>query len=503
MKKMDVESYAKLDAVALANLLKSKEINRQELINLSLTRLKQVNEQLNAATYIRKEKALIEAEQFESGAFCGVPIFLKDISHTIKGEPNTAGSALLKNKPSLHTANFVKKLYEAGFISVGNSATPEFALKNITEAQLHGPTRNPWKLEHSPGGSSGGAAALVAAGVVPVAAASDGGGSIRIPASFTSLVGLKPTRGRTSVGPGAGRNWHGAAIDFVLTKSVRDTARSLDQLQVVQAEAAFQVPLYDFSYEKTMALPFKEKLRIGFTLDSPVGTPVSEEAKSAVLKTVKLLEEAGHHLEEVKHQVDGVELMRQYYLMNSGEMAALLRYFGKQLNRELRPDDVEIESWLLHRAGEQVSAADFTESLAAWDRAAEKMAEFHETYRFFITPATAYPAPEIGELTHSQAQADQWIEEVEKLNTKDQQDLIYEMFLPSLTYTPFTQLANLTGQPAISIPVHKTADGLPLGVQIMAGKGKEHELLRLAGKFEQSSIWEGMQDTVLALESSI
>lgn len=497
---MKIEEYAKKDAVALANLIERKEVNRQQLINLSFARLEEVNNKINAATYVRKDKALQEAELFKSGAFNGVPIFLKDISQTIAGEPNSGGAHLLQDERGVHTANFVRKLYDAGFISIGNSTTPEFALKNITESKLHGPTRNPWNLNFSSGGSSGGASALVAAGVVPVAGASDGGGSIRIPASFTSLVGLKPTRGRTSVGPGAGRNWHGAAIDFVLTKSVRDTARSLDELQVVQPAAAFQTPLYNETYEKTMKKEYKDKLKIGFTIDSPVGTPVSEDAKQAVLKTVKLLESAGHYVEEVKHQVDGVQLMREYYLMNSGEMAALLRNFRKGLNRELTPEDVEIETWLLNRAGEKVSAADFTESLASWDHAAEKMAEFHENYQFLITPATAFPAPEIGELTHSESQEIEWIEQIEGLNAKEQQALIYEMFLPSLTYSPFTQLANLTGQPAISLPVHKTATGLPLGVQIMAGKGKEHHLLRLAHLLEQSSIWEGMQDTVLSMD---
>lgn len=492
--------YATFDAVDLANLLAQKQVTKEELIKISLARLEAVNEQLNAATYTRKDKALKEASQVNKGAFKGVPIFLKDISQTIKGEPNTGGTRLLANTLSRHTAHFVHQLYEAGFISIGNSSTPEFALKNITESDLHGPTRNPWNTNHSPGGSSGGAAALVAAGVVPVAGASDGGGSIRIPASFTNLVGLKPTRGRTAVGPGTGRNWHGAAIDFVLTKSVRDTARSLDELQIVQRTAAFQTPLYENSYEQTMKHPFTERLTIAFTTESPVGTPVSDEAKKAVDKTIAYLEEAGHDVEEVEHPVDGVSLMREYYMMNSGEMASLVRSFTERLNRELTPEDVEIETWLLYRAGESVSAADFTNSLAAWDVAAEKMARFHETYDFFITPATAYPAPAIGELTHPLTKKQQWIDDIERIDTKAQQALIYQMFLPSLTYTPFTQLANLTGQPAISLPIHKTNKGLPLGVQIMATKGEEHQLLRIAHLLEQSTIWEGMKETILSLD---
>lgn len=491
-KQMDTKLFASLDAIEMAELVEKNEIKAKELILTSLKRLEEVKDAINATTYIRAEKALIEAEKQKDKAFKGVPIFLKDISQTMKDEPSTAGAFLLRENVGLHTANFVRKLYNAGFISLGNSTTPEFALKNITEPKLYGPTRNPWNLNHSPGGSSGGAAALVASGVVPVAGASDGGGSIRIPASFTNLVGLKPTRGRTSVGPGVGRQWHGAAIDFVLTKTVRDVARSLDKLQALQAEAAFQVPLYRFSYEETMEQPIKPT-KIGYVTESPVGTPVSNDAKQAVYKTVKWLEAAGHVVEEVKHPINGIQLMREYYLMNSGEMASLLRFLEQRFKRHITPEDVEIETWLLYRAGLNVSAVDFTDSIASWDLAAAKMVEFHKTYQFFITPTTAYPAPKIGELTHSEAKESFYREEIERLDTRGQQELIYDMFLPSLTYTPFTQLANLTGQPAISLPVHKTNDNLPLGVQIMAQKGEEHHLLQLAHQLEQTEIWEGMK----------
>lgn len=499
---MDIQTFTKLDGVALANMLEEKEVTHTELFRLSEEQLSQVDEQINAATYTRYEKAIDEVASLGKGGFQGVPIFLKDISQTIKGERNSGGSKLMVDAKAEVTANFVKTLYQAGLISVGNSTTPEFALKNITEPSIYGPTRNPWDLTRSPGGSSGGAAALVAAGVVPIAGASDGGGSIRIPASFTGLVGLKPTRGRTAVGPGVGRNWHGAAIDFVLTKSVRDTARSLDQLQVIQEEAAFQTPLYEASYEETMKKPFKEKLTIGFSYESPVGTPVGEEAKEAVLNTARYLDSQGYHLEEVTFPVEGRQLMEQYYMMNSGEMASVLKKIEKQMKRKLRPSDVEIETWLLARAGRKVSAAEFTDSLAAWDQAAQVMAKFHRTYDLFMTPTTAYPAPKIGEFAPSDTQKRKWIEIIDELNTNDQQRLIYDMFLPSLTKTPFTQLANLTGQPAISLPLHRTKSGLPLGVQLMAAKGREDNLLRLAYQLEGSRLWQGITNQILPIKSN-
>ena len=192
-------------------------------------------------------------------------------------------------------------------------------------------------------------------------------------------------------------------------------------------------------------------------------------------------------------EIDGDKLIRDYYLMNSGEMATLLMQVEKELGRKITANDVEIETWLLYRAGLNVSAAEFSLSIASWDLAAEKMARLHDTYDFYLTPATGYPAPKVGELTHSEEKEMYLCEEIEKRKPKEQQQLIYDMFLPSLAYTPFTQLANLTGQPGISLPVHVTESNLPLGVQVIAPKGKEHRLLQLAYQLEQTDLWVGMK----------
>ncbi len=491
---MKFSEYIQNDAVGLAELVKKGEVTAKELAALSFTRLQEVDKELNAVTQTRGAQVKEELENINLDAtFAGVPFYIKDISQTIAGEVSTGGSKLMAEAKAPQTANLVNDFHRAGLLTLGYSATPEFALKNITEAAIHGPTRNPWNTNHSPGGSSGGAAALVASGVTPIAGASDGGGSIRIPASFSGLFGLKPTRGRTSVGPGVGRQWQGAAIDFVLTRSVRDSATMLTELQVIQEEAAFQTPLFPDAYEHAMQADFDRPLKIGFTTESPVGTPVSDEAKLAVRKTVQWLEEQGHHVEEANNKIDGKQLMRNYFLMNSGEISALTQQIEGMLGRKLTAEDVEIETWLLHCAGQQVSAADFSSSLASWDHAAAQMAEYHETYDFYITPAAAFSAPEIGELTHTEQEVQYLQEKVATLNADDQQALIYEMFLPSLTYTPFTQLANLTGQPGISLPVHLTAEGLPIGVQVMASKGADHRLLQLADKIEQSPLWVGME----------
>lgn len=493
---MDLQTYIRLDATALAKLIRRKEVTPKQVVDVAFQQLEKVNRTLNAVTHHRREKVLQEMEQMNGkrGPFFGVPLLLKDISQSLAGERLTSGSKLLKDVVAKEDSNFVKKIRDAGFLFIGHTNTPEFGLKNITEPELHGSTRNPWNDEHSPGGSSGGAAAAVAAGIVPIAGASDGGGSIRIPASFTSLFGLKPTRGRTPIGPGVGRQWQGASIDFVLSRSVRDSAAMLDFLQVVQPEAAFQTPLFPGSYRETMKKDFDRPLKIGYTTKSPVGTPVSEDAQQAVGKIVQWLEKNGHTVEETDNNVDGIRLMKDYYLMNSGEMSMVIHQLERAIGRTITRDDVEIETYLLYVAGQSVSAAEYSASLASWDIAAEKMATLHETYDLYITPATAYPAPKVGELTHCKRKQEELATLIHEINQHEQQQLIYDMFLPSLTYTPFTQLANLTGQPAMSLPVHLSEEGLPLGVQVIAGKGEEHKLLQLAYQLEQTDVWQGMKN---------
>lgn len=492
---MDLKTYLTLDATEMAELIQKREVTASELMDLSFQQLEKVNPSLNAITTTRKNKALGEAKNtgIENGPFTGVPILLKNISQSLKGEPLTSGSKLLATVIADHDSHLVKKVRDAGFLFMGHTNTPEFGLKNITEPEAYGATRNPWNTAHSPGGSSGGSAAAIASGVVPIAGASDGGGSIRIPASFTGLFGLKPTRGRTPVGPGVGRQWQGASIDFALSRSVRDSAAMLDVLQIVQPEAAFQTPLFSGSYKEAMYQPFERPLNIAFTTKSPVGTPVSKDAERAVEKTVKWLEQQGHNVEEKDNGVDGTQLMKDYFLMNSGEISAVVAQLEKAIGRSITADDVEIETWVLNQAGKSVSAAEFSASLASWDTAAAQMAKLHQTYDFYITPASAFTAPEIGELTYSTSAQELLRSQISEINKQEQQALIYDMFSPSLTYTPFTQLANLTGQPGISVPVYLSEQGLPLGVQVMAGKGEENRLLQLAYQLEQSDLWVGMK----------
>lgn len=480
----------KNDALYYAEQIKKGNLSSEELIESSFQLIKEHNPLLNAVVHTRDKKTIQESleHSWKDKPFGGVPILIKELGQNMAGEPARAGSKLLKDHTSGYTSHFVTQLIEAGFIPIGSTNVPEFGFTNITHSELFGPTRNPYNPELNAGGSSGGAAAAVASGMVPLAGASDGGGSIRIPASFTGLVGLKPTRGRTPIGPGWGRAWQGAAISFALTKSMRDTAALLDSMQVVQAAAAFQTPLFKEGYLTNLTKPFKTSKKIAFSIKSPIGSPVSQEAEQAVMNAVSWLEKMGFNVVEDDMGIDGVDLMRSYYVMNAAETAAMLGKLEKARGRPVNRDEVELLTWVLFQTGKQISAVDYSNTLGTWDAAAEKAAEFNETYDLFLQPATADSAPRVDKVYWNDNFKNK-MRHIDSFSPADQQKLIWEMWEESLTLTPFTQQANLTGQPAISLPTHLTKNGLPLGIQFTAPKGQEHWLLQIGEMMESDGLF--------------
>lgn len=478
------------DARYIAEKIRSKQVSAEEVVKDAIERIESLNPDLNAVVHQRFDQALQEARtrNFEGKPFGGVPILLKDLGQSLAGQPNTSGARLFKDYISPVTSHYTQKLLDAGFIVLGQTNTPEFGYKNITEPDLHGPSRNPWHTDYSPGGSSGGGSAAVASGMVPVAGASDGGGSIRIPASFTGLVGLKPTRGRTPVGPGAGRAWQGASIDFALTKTIGDTAAILDALQVVQPAAAFQVPLFTEGYQQALKKHRNKPFRIAFSLESPIHSEVSQDAKDAVLKAVRWLEKQGHLVEEKNVPIDGISLMESYYIMNCGETTAVLESVEEQLARPFTLDDMELVTWVMYHAGKKVSAAAYSNTIKAWDRAAETMAQFRKHYDLFLTPTTAETAPKVGTKWQSDALMEQ-MKHIQDYSMKDQQQIVWDMFADSLPITPFGMQANLSGEPAISLPIHLSKNGLPIGVQFIAPKGKEDWLLAIGQAMEDDGLF--------------
>lgn len=483
--------YQDYDGLGLAELVKKKEVHPEELVEEAISRIEAYNLELNAVIHKMYEQARKEAKKELTGAFAGVPVLLKDIQQEIGGEPITSGSKAFQGFRAEQDSEYVRRVRSAGVLIVGQTNVPEFGLMGITEPIHYGPTRNPWERNYSPGGSSGGSAAAVASGMVPIAGANDGGGSIRIPGAYCGLFGLKPTRGRTPMGSNVGRAWQGASVNHVLSRSVRDSAAMLDELSVYQKEAAFHAPPFNGSYLDMVHIPPQKTLRIAYSMRSPIGTEVHPLCIEAVLKTVKTLESFGHLVEEMDAPVDGKKIAKSYLTMYFGEVAATLSSLESILGRKVRFSDVEPTTWLSGLLGKVFSAEEFVLSIQEWDKAAYAMEKFHERYDCYLTPTTAYPPLKIGELKLSSMENIS-INMAGKLGLAGllkRLGIVDKIAEDHLSKTPFTQLANLTGQPAMTLPLHQTPEGLPLGVQFMAAKGKEDLLFQLAGVFEQTKDW--------------
>lgn len=476
------------DATAMAQAVNQKQVSARELVAEAIERIEEKNPAINAVVSKQYKQALHEAEtgNFQDKPFGGVPLLLKDLGQNEAGHLSTAGSRLFENYRAGHTDKLVQAFKDLGFIILGRTNTPEFGFKNISDSSLHGPVKLPLDLSRNAGGSSGGAAAAVASGMIPLAAASDGGGSIRIPASFNGLIGLKPSRGRIPVGPTSYRGWQGASSNFALTKSVRDTQRLLYHLQAYQVEAPFPLALLS---EQSLFAPQHKAMKIAYSLESPIGSPVSADAKQAVISLLPHLEALGHQIIELTSPIlDGIEVMQAYYLMNSVETAQMFDEIEAGLGRSMTVDDMELMTWAIYQSGQTVPAKLYSKVLQDWDRYSAIMADFHQHYDLLLTPTVADVAPKLDQFTHSQEMLDRLLH-TQELTMAEQQSLIWEMFAESLAWTPFTQQANITGQPAISLPTYQTPQGLPIGVQFTAAKGREDLLLQLADQLEQAGLF--------------
>lgn len=489
MEGFDYKSY---DGLGLAELINKKEVKPSEVLAEAIRTIEQHNPKLNAVINKIYDKAEQQTEKLSlDGMFAGVPMLLKDIAQEMKGEKITSGSKAYQNYRATSDSAYVKLIRKTGALFVGQTNVPEFALMGITEPKFYGPTRNPWNLNHTPGGSSGGSAAAVASGMVSIAGANDGGGSIRIPGSYCGLFGMKPTRGRTPVGPVYGRLWQGASVDHILSRTVRDSAAMLDEINVYEKAAAFHAPPFNGSYlEQVYAAPVK-KLTIAFSVQSPLGTEVHEDCKEAVFKAARLLESLGHNVVEMDAPVDGKKLLKSYLTMYFGEVAATLSTLEEVLGRKAAMSDVEPTTWILGLIGRATSAEEIVLGIREWDKAAIEMEGFHEEVDLFLTPTTAMPPAKIGELepAASERAAMQIAGKLSMGRLMKKSGVVEQVAENNLKRTPFTQLANLTGQPAMTVPLHLTSDGLPVGAQFIAARGREDLLFSLAGQLEQTDLW--------------
>ncbi len=485
------KEYNQYDGLGLAELIKKGKISQEEVCEAAIDRIEAVNPDVNAVIATVFDAARKQARgSVPDGPFAGVPFLLKDLLVSYAGVPFTSGCRALEHYIPDHDSELAIRFKKAGVNILGKTNTPEFGLLAYTEPELHGPTRNPWNRDHTPGGSSGGSAAAVAAGMVPLAGGGDGGGSIRIPASCCGLFGLKPSRGRTPTGPDHGELWQGAAIEHVITRSVRDSAAMLDATCAPDIGAPYIIQRPERPYMEEIELA-PGRLRIAFTTHSPLDTPVHPEYIKATLETALLLQKLGHDVEEVEPDIDGKLLAQSYLSMYFGEVAAEIDGLKTLLGRDITQKDVETLTWTLGLLGRSTSALSFVKAIGEWGRAARIMGNFHETYDIYLTPTIAEPPIRIGELKPKPVEnaALKVVNTLGLGKLLKRSGIIDKIAIANLSKVPFTQLANFTGQPAMSVPLHWSSDGLPCGMQFMAKMGDEAMLFRLAKQLEDEKPW--------------
>ncbi|HEY1116594.1 MAG TPA: amidase family protein, partial [Acidimicrobiales bacterium] len=475
---MDYAEYRRHDATGLARLVADGEVSAAELLDVAIARAEAVDPALNAIVQPMHEQARRRASADLSGPFAGVPFLVKDLFQDVAGLRTGSGSRATTNHRAATNSTVVQQWIDAGLVIFGKTNTPEFGTKGVTEPEANGPTRNPWDVTRTSGGSSGGSAASVAAGVVPMAGASDGGGSIRIPAAWCGLVGLKPGRGVVSSGPNYAEYIHGSATEGVVSRTVRDSAAMLDVLTATHDLSGPFLPARpDESYAE-LARREPGRLRIGFVTASPIDTAVDPEAVAAVEGAARLLESLGHDVFPTALDIDGQQMAQDFMATWSAEVAVTVRNLRAQ---GADRGDFELDTLLLAAVGSAMTAPDLTAAHQRWHTYARALADFHAGADLLLTPSVARPPVRIGELDTPPA-----LRAASSLllrsglagqlhRTKQWKDTIVSNLAP----VPFTQLANITGRPAMSLPLHRTAEGLPLGVQLTGGLGSEPMLLSL------------------------
>jgi amidase len=483
--------YDKYDGLGLAELVRKKEVKPSELVEEAINRIERLNPQLNAVIYKMYELARKAADgDLPDGPFKGVPFLMKDILMAYAGVPLTMGSRFFKDFVPDHDSELVKRFKAAGIIVVGKTNTPEFGLVPITEPELFGPTNNPWDLSRTPGGSSGGSAAAVAARMVPLAHASDGGGSIRMPASCCGVFGLKPTRGRNPIGPDFGEAWRGLVCDHVLTRSVRDSAAMLDATAGPDIGAPYYAvpPTRPFLSEVSTD---PGKLRIAFTSKPFLGGIVDKDCVKGLEATAKLCKDLGHDVSEAAPQIDGKAFAKAFLTIVCVETRATIEEGEVLLNHKASFKDFEPSTWVLGLLGRQCRAPELSKSLDLAQLTARQIGEFFRTYDVLLTPTLAMPPVTTGALQPKGVRA----VAMKLLGSLNAGVLINKLSGIDVSaqhvfgFMPYTPLFNVTGQPAMSVPLYWNNDGLPIGMQFVGRYGDEATLFRLASQMEKARPW--------------
>lgn len=467
---MTFKEYPDYDALGLAAHIRKKEVSAEEVLDAAIAAIETLNPALNAIVHRMYDEA---RETLHNGlpdsALAGVPYALKDVGLLYQGVPTSFSSRLFQDFVPDHDSTLVERLRRNGVIVLGKTNTPEFALTTATEPVLRGPTHNPWKRGYSCGGSSGGSAAAVASRMLPAAHAGDGGGSIRVPAAHCGLVGFKPTRARIPHGPDLGEGWSGVSVEHAVTRSVRDTAALLDATHGPETGDPYYAPPAPKAFvDEVERAP--GCLRIAFTTAAPNGVPVHGECREAAERTAQLCSELGHQVEESAFNFDMAGMVWAYRVVVSSNMHNVIKRRLEELGRELIDDDLEPITRLRAAEYQRFTGADYAMATQLFHTIGRQLGAFFERYDVLLTPTAAQPPLELGVIR------------------MDGDDL--DAFDDALFgHAPFTAHFNVSGNPAMSLPLHMSADGLPIGVHFGGRFGEDGTLLRLASQLEQAAPW--------------
>ena len=468
---MKLAEYARYDGLGLADLVRQGQVTSRELGRLALDAVEAVNPTLNCVIQTLPERLVdLRDESVPNGPFKGVPFLIKDLLLFERGVLSEAGSLLAEGLLADHDSELIVRFRSAGLVNLGRTTTPELGFSSATSSKLCGLTRNPWNPERISGGSSGGAAVAVASGVVPMAHGSDGGGSIRSPACFNGLVGLKPTRGRISEAPDAADPLSGLAVNFAITRTVRDCAAMLDAVSGPAPGDPHMAPPPPHPFLSALGVP-PRNLRIAFTTKTFSGAPIDPHIVRAIEDTVALLERMGFAVQEAMPAIEWSAFTRANNVVWTAHLAHFCDVLGAMLDRSPSESNLQRTTWACYAFGKSLSSSDLLGALDVYNVVSRDIGRFFEDVDVFVTPTCTRLAPPHAAFDPDQAfDAEGWIEHLFAL----------EMFCV---------LFNVTGQPAISLPLHQAPDGSQIGVQLVAKFGDDEGLLRLAAALEEALPW--------------
>jgi len=457
------DALGELDAVGLADAVRAGRVGRAEVIEAAIARTEAVNPALNGLAYeaFQQARAAAKADP-ASGPFSGVPTFVKD-NVDVAGQPTMRGADAWVPFDAAADGEFTRVYLATGVTPLGKTQMSEFGFSASAEHPRRGPVRNPWDTDHTAGASSSGSGAFVAAGVVPIAHANDGGGSIRIPASCNGLVGLKPSRGRLPLDPELRRMPVGIVANGVLTRSVRDTAAFYREAERIWRNPKL-APIGDVTQ------PGRQRLRIAAVTRS-VRRESSPQVRELTLKSAALLEELGHRVEYVDDHPVPASFVDDFVLywgfLALVQVRTGRRLFGDTFDRT-RLDSLTLG--LQRHTSRNIHRLPL--AIVRLRGLRRRTARFFRTYDVVLTPTVADETPRIGYLAPT-----------------DYQQVIDRL----VDWVAFTPMQNVTGEPAISLPLAQSADGMPAGMMLSADLGQEALLLELAYELEEARPWARIQ----------